>query len=70
MGYGLHFMVGDDVLIERYELSGNVLDEVKLAAAFRYAGATLKDGTVPTAYIIISPTGEVAYRYPEKVPSF
>ena len=70
MGFALHFVVGDDVLVERHELSANALDEAKLAAAFRYAGAALEDGTVPTAYIIISPTGEVAYRYPEKIPSF
>ena len=70
MGFAMHFIVGDDVLVERHELSGNALDEAKLAAAFRYAGATLKDGTVPTAYIIVSPTGEMAYRYPEKLPSF
>jgi hypothetical protein len=47
-----------------HALDAETLEQAKLQAAMRYAGASFQP-IPPTAYRVLGPTGETLYRYPE-----
>lgn len=63
-GYALFFIRPEGKPSDRHDLQGAALEEAKISAAILYAGASFMDEP-PTAYIILSPGGEVVYRFPE-----
>jgi hypothetical protein len=66
--YVLQFEWPDGVKVEADKpraLYGATVDVAQFSAAIVYAGVSFQD-PAPTAYSILSETGEVVYRYPKE----